>query len=370
VGRLALGMVAVLLVARVPAAAQTLAPKRTLTVGPAPGCAAASAPPVVERRDNAEARRLAAQGQEAALVGDLAAARDAFARAATLNPTDERVAYDLGRAHEELADTTKAVSEYCRYLVLSPTGREAGDVRARLLGLVPRAVVETADAVEVAFRLGLATFDDGRYAAAVAAFDEVVQKAPAGIEGAYNRGLARAALGRRAEAIADLETFRAASPSVEDRVAVGRAIEVLRRPVYRPGVAFVRGLLPGFGELYTGRPVRGVLALVTAASAAGLAVYQRSGEREIAYTDPNGVPAPYTEAYTERPFFVAGAAAAAGITVLAMIDAVVAANRSQRGASIIERRSASVSLPAGRTLALRPSLGLRGGAGVALEARF
>ena len=56
--------------------AQGLGPKRTLTTGPAPGCAivpAGQAP--VARRDNAEARRLATAGQEAALIGDQPAAR-------------------------------------------------------------------------------------------------------------------------------------------------------------------------------------------------------------------------------------------------------------------------------------------------------
>jgi tetratricopeptide (TPR) repeat protein len=351
--------------------AQPLALKRTLTVGPAPGCEAATAPPFIERRDNAEARRLAAAGQEAALVGDQVAARDAFARAAVLNPTDERIAYDLGRAHEDLADTTKAVAEYCRYLVLSPSGREAADVRARLLGLVPRAVVEAADAVEVAFRLGLAQFDDGRYDAAVRAFDEVVQKAPAAIEGSYNRGLARAALGRRADALADLETFRAAAPSVDDRVAVARAVDVLRRPVYSPAMAFARSLLPGFGQIYTGRPVRGVFVMATVAASAGLAVTSRTGEREVAYVDPNGVPAPYTEAFTERPYFTAGAATAVGLTVLGMIDAVVAANRSQRGASIVERRrTASATAGRDRDVAIAPTIDPRGGAGLLLRARF
>jgi hypothetical protein len=91
-------------------AAPRLSPKRALTVGPAPGCAIPPSGPPAIRRDNAEARRLALAGQESALIGDQAAARDAFARAAVLNPGDERIAYDLARAHEELADSTRAIS--------------------------------------------------------------------------------------------------------------------------------------------------------------------------------------------------------------------------------------------------------------------
>ena len=80
---LSLALVAGLTVAPDTAHAQLLSPKRTLTVGAAPGCAATVAgQATVGRRDNVEARRLAAAGQEAALIGDQAAARVAFTRAA------------------------------------------------------------------------------------------------------------------------------------------------------------------------------------------------------------------------------------------------------------------------------------------------
>jgi len=372
--RLGMAMVLALsVVAATRARAQTLLPKRALTTGPAPGCAIpAAGQAAVARRDNVEARRLATAGQEAALIGDQTAARDAFARAAVLNPGDERVAYDLARAHEELSDTLKAVSEYCRYLTLAPAGGEANDVRNRLMRLVPRPAQQQAEDVQVAFRLGLALFDDGRYDASARAFDDVVKNAPAAPEGFYNRGLAKAASGRRAEALTDLEQFRAAAPTVDDRVEVGRAIEVLRRPVFSPGVAFARSLLPGFGQLYTGRPVRGLIVLVAVAGSAGMAFTQQTTEKQIAYVDPNGVPAPYVERTTERPYFVPAVAAAAGLTVLGMIEAVWFANRSQRGASIVARRGAngSAATTGGRDLSVAPLIGFDGRTGMMLRARF
>ncbi|MEQ1691329.1 MAG: tetratricopeptide repeat protein [Gemmatimonas sp.] len=319
--------------------AQTLTPKRVLTIGAAPGCPIV--PPgqaTVARRDNAEARRLAAAGQEAALIGDQSAARDAFARAAVLNPGDERVAYDLARAHEELADSVKAVTEYCRYLTLSPTGRESADVRARLTQLVPRPAQQRAQDVQVAFRLGLALFDDGRYDASVRAFDDVIKNAPTSAEGYFNRGLAYAATGKRTDALKDLEQYRAAAPTVDDRVEVGRAIETLRRPVFGPGMAFARGVLPGFGQFYTGRPVRGVVLLVAVAGSAGFALAQTTTEKVIPYTDPNGVPAPYTQTTTDRPYFAPAMAAAVGLTIVGAVEAMLYASRSQRGASIVPRR--------------------------------
>jgi outer membrane protein assembly factor BamD (BamD/ComL family) len=322
----------------------TLAPKRTLTTGPAPGCPIATGANTAARRDNAEARRLAAQGQEAALIGDQAAAREAFVRAAQLNPTDDRIAYDLARAHEELNEHPRAIAEFCRYLTLSPAGREAADVRDRLSRLVPSSDQQRADNVLVAFRLGLALLDDGRYEPAARAFDDVVAGAPAAPESFYNRGLARAAAGRRTDAVSDLEQFRANAPTVDDRVAVGRAIELLRRPVYRPATAALRGVVPGFGEFYTGRPVRGAIALVVAAGGSALAFVEQTNERVINYVDPNGVPAPYSERTRERPYASIGLGSAVGITVLAFIDAVQRANRSQRGGSILARREQPVSV--------------------------
>jgi len=372
--RLALLIALVVLPSSAPA--QQLSAKRSLTTGPAAGCAIPSASQLaVARRDNVEARRLATVGQEAALIGDQAAARDAFARAAVLNPGDERVAYDLARAHEELSDSAQAVREYCRYLTLSPSGSEATDVRNRLLLLVPRSEQQRAEDVLVAFRLGLALYDDSRFDAAARAFDDVVKNAPNSPEGYFNRGLAQAAAGRRASALTDLEQYRAAAPTVDDRVEVGRAIEVLRRPVYSPGVALARSVLPGFGQLYTARPVRGLFVFVAAGAAAGFSFTQKTTEREIAYVDPNGVPAPYIERTTERPYFIPAMAAAAGVAVIGMIDAVMYAKGSQRGASIV-RRGTPVGTPSGGAssdggkVSLTPTVGLDGRAGLLLRARF
>lgn len=370
VGVMAGGALAILMIATSASAqgsTQALSPKRALTTGPAPGCQIPSGALAV-RRDNAEARRLAAAGQEAALIGDQTAARDAFARAAVLNPGDERIAYDLGRAHEELSDSTKAIAEFCRYLTLSPAGREAADVRDRLTRLVPRAAQQRAEDVQVAFRLGLALFDDGRYEASSRAFDDVVRAAPASPEGFFNRGLARAAYGNRAEAMRDLEQYRANAPSVDDRVEVGRAIEVLRRPVFSPGMAFVRSIAPGFGQFYTGRPVRGAIVLVAAAGSAAFAFTSKTTEKTIPYVDPNGQPAPYTESTTDRPYFAAGMGAAAALTVIGAIEAVAYAKRTQRGASIVARRGTASS--GDDAFALTPTLDLRGRTGLRLSAKF
>lgn len=358
---LALAAAALLLLASAaPLSAQSLPAKRTLTTGAAPGCDVAPAlTDASSPRNTAEARRLAAVAQEATLEGDQVAARDAFSRASQLNPADERLLYDLARAHEALADTLPAIGAYCRYLGLAPAGTEANDVRARLSQLVPDDARQRAEEASVAFGLGLDFLDGRQFEAAERAFDEVVRLAPVALEGPYNRALARSAVGRRREALEDLERVRAAAPSVEERVAIAQAIDVLRRPVYSPGAAFARGLLPGFGQLYTGRPVRGVLVMALVAGAAGVAFTPMTEEREIAYTDPNGVSAPYVEVVRERPWFVPGLAAAGALSALAAIEASSFASRSRRGASILAAATA-----------LRPAVTPRGDAGVGLSIRF
>lgn len=349
--------------------AQLLQPKRTLTTGAAPGCDLAPiAADQTTPRNNAEARRLAASAQEAALVGDQAAARAAFVRAAALNPTDERLAYDLARAHEELADTLPAIGSYCRYLVLAPNGTEAADARTRLTRLVPNDARQRAEDASVAFRLGLGFMDEQRYDAAVRAFDEVVRLAPAAPEGHFNRGLARSAIGERDNALADLETYRAAAGTVEERLATARAIDVLRRPVYSPSAALLRGIVPGLGQYYTQRPVRGTLVLAAVAGALGAALTQQTTEQIIPYVDPNGVAAPYTESSTERKYFVPGVAAAAGLTLAAALEALWYANRSQRGASILDRSGARSATPGG--FSLTPTVLRDGRVAVAFRTSF
>ncbi len=313
-----------------------LVPRRALTLGPAPGCDVVPAGQAAAvRRDNAEARRLAAAGQEASLVGDQVAARDAFQRAAQLNPGDERIAYDLARALEELSDSTGAVGEFCRYLTLAPAGQEAADVRGRLQRLVSVEKQRQADNVEAQFRLGLSFFDEGRFESAVKAFDDVVRDAPLSPEGLFNRALARAGEGDRVGALEDLEQYRIASPSVEDRIEVGRAIDVLRRPVYSPGGAFLRSLVPGLGEFHVSHPIRGAFVMAVSGAGAAMAFAQQTKTENISYTDPNGVPAPYTRTTRERTYFLPGIGLAGAMALVGMIDAVTTANRSRVGSGIL-----------------------------------
>jgi tetratricopeptide (TPR) repeat protein len=353
------------------AAIPPLAPKRALALA-APGCLAApalSAPRVP--RDNAEARRLAAQGREAALVGDVAEARAAFVRAAALNPADEQIAYDLGRAHEALGDAPAAIGELCRYLALSPQGRQAGDVQARILRLSPPGVTDAARRAQASFAAALAAYDRRRYGEAAAAFDAVLRAAPTASEALFDRALARIGLGQRSEAVRDLEGYLASAQAADDRAAVLRVIAVLRRPALDPDRALVRGLVvPGLGQFYTQRPGLGVAVLgATAAAIAGV-VYERTGTAERTFTDPFGQPYTQSVPVTERPYVAPALASGAVVWLGAALEARLHAGRARREEQRATRSAGAADARGGPRVALAPTLGGDGRPGVSLRASF
>jgi tetratricopeptide (TPR) repeat protein len=350
--------------------AQALTLKRTLTQGAAPGCPAATPVPMT-RRDNAEARRLSAAGQEAALVGDKNAARDAFLKAAALNPTDERIAYDLARAHEDLSEVPAAVREYCRYLSLAAAGPQAADVRARLSRIAPRDAIQASERALDQFRVGVSNYDRSRFDVALQSFDDVVRAAPQATEALFNRAVVRIALGRREDAARDLQAYLAADPSALDRLVVTQAIESLRRPSFNAGEAFRLGLLPGFGQFYTRRPALGVLVIAGVAGATAAALYERTDVRLVDYVDPNGIPVPYEEEFTERPYLVPAIATAAVVTLGAAFEAYRYARGTQRAVPIEPARGVRTGLSFNDApVEFAPHIGARGQVGLGLFARF
>src|SRR5262249_42393267 len=102
------------------AGAQQLPVKRTLSAASTLPCPAPPSGTAPARSDSPDVRRLMALGHEAAIVGDHRQARDVFVDAARLSPGDERIAYQLGRAYEELGEKPNAIREYCRFLALAP----------------------------------------------------------------------------------------------------------------------------------------------------------------------------------------------------------------------------------------------------------
>lgn len=324
----------ILLALAMPAGAQQLAPKPALAATGPTGCAAFpfTGPPSESSApaDDPETRRLIDQGQEAAVQGEHAAARDAFARAAELAPGNARVAYYLGREHEALRDRTAAVREYCRYLALAPSAPDAAEVRGRIARIVPASELSRVDAARASFRSGVTLLQRRQFRPADSLFGAIADELPHAPEVFYNRGLARAARGQRGSAVQDLEKYLTLAPSATDRAAVLAAMTRLQERAYSPGQAFTSGVIvPGMGQMTTGRPAIGAAVLGAVAAAVVAAFVSEERRDSVQFVDPNGQPYWSPVNRKEYPNRAVGLGVAAGLWLGAALEARSYAGRSQ-----------------------------------------
>lgn len=324
-----------------PVGAQQLAPKRTLAAGAPTGCASfAPVAPVSASPlgDDAETRRLITAGQEASLQGDHAEARDAFAQAARRSPNNAVIAYYLGREHEALTSTTEAVAEYCRYLQLSPNARDADEVRGRIVRLVPASQLAAVDEARASFSSGVALLERRQFFAADSMFGAIALKLPNTPEVYYNRGLARAARGERGPATDDFEKYIELSGNPPDRVAIRSAVGTMQDRVFGTGQALGSGLLlPGMGQMSTGRPVLGVAVLGAVAGAMAWGMMKEDGFEVSTFQDPFGNPYVDSIPRTTRPNAVIAGATAGVLWLGGAWEAMSYARRTRaRAESIIQ----------------------------------
>jgi tetratricopeptide (TPR) repeat protein len=301
---------------------------------------------------------MAQRAQQSAILGDRTAARDQLRQAVTLDPASPELAYQLARAQDALNANTEATSEYCRFLALAPNAPEAAEVRERLTVIARNAQPAVPERVLASFRAGVTAYEAGRYAQAVSAFGSAISLQPDWAEAYYDRALANAGRGQRELAIRDLQQYLRLRPEAEDRAAVISRIAGLRGGSLSPGAALGLGLvIPGAGQMYTGRTAFGIVTLAAAGGAAAYAL--RSGPVTKSFVvnpkDPFGNPLPpYTDTRTEtgRPHLVAGLAAAGGIAAAAAIEAYVHA----RHVNAREQRFAAGLIPSTDGIAIRLTL--------------
>lgn len=320
-----------------PARAQQLAPKTSLAARAPTGCAAFQFPPLTApAADDAETQRLIDDGNEAALQGEHAAARDAFARAAARSPGNSRLAYYLGREHEALQAPAEAVREYCRYLALSPAAPDADEVRGRIVRLVPASELARLDEARANFRSGVALLERRQYSAADSVFGAVAAQIPTAPEVYFNRGLARAARGARAPAIEDFEHYLELTPQADERASIRQAMTRLQDRIYSPGGAFSSGLaFPGMGQMTTGRPVLGVIVLGAVAGAVGFGMAESETFKVTSYRDPFGNTYVDSVPSTERPSLALAAGGAVALWIGSALEAMTYARRTQARAEAI-----------------------------------
>lgn len=352
-------------------AAQGFPVKGTLAAASVTGCAAVGMPrpnAAANPTNEAEAQQLIEDGQDAALQGEHARARDAFLKAQEFAPTNARLAYALARAHEALTENAEAVRQYCRYLALAGNPADGDDVRGRIVRLTPSAELARLEEARANFQSGIALLRRKQYAAADSVFGGVLSTVPNAPEPVFNRALSRAARGDRQNAMVDFEHYLELDPQSAERTTIRAAMSRLPDGVYGPGQAFGYGLLvPGLGQMTTGRPVFGVFVLGLAGGATALALGQKTEDVVERYTDPFGNAYSDTVSRATRPRLMLGLGGALAVWLTSAIEATTYARRSRsRAESIIARDPA---LPPERRigLALRPLPHDRLGVGFSLR---
>jgi tetratricopeptide (TPR) repeat protein len=350
-----------------------LRPKPALAaVGPA-GCTAAPAAPngttfTPTAADADSARKLIAAGQDAALQGDHAGARDALLVAARLAPANSRVAFYLGREYEDLGEHPNATKEYCRYLALSPSAADADEVRGRILRLTPPAEIARMDEARAAFRSGVTLLQQRQLVAADSAFGSVIRSIPSASEAYYNRALARAARGMRDAANQDFERYLQLAPAASDQAAIRSAMARLQDRVWDASSVFFQGLIaPGVGQMATGRPVRGVLILALGGGIAAAGLKNKTELQIQEYRDPFGNPYTDSVEVSERPYLWPAAGALAAVWVLSAIEASAFARGSLARARGILASSADPAQPRRVALLVTPQPQRRIGIGLSLR---
>jgi len=181
------------------------------------------------------------------------------------------------------------VQAYCRFLALAPTASDVDDERGRVVRRTPADDIARLDRAQVLFRSGVVLLQRGAYDAADSIFVGATQLVPNAPAALYNRGLARAARGTRNVAVADFRRYIALTPGGSDHAASEMAIGALPRRVYDPANALAMGLLvPGLGQLRTGRPLLGIASLGAMSGTITFALEWSREYQLVARRDPQG----------------------------------------------------------------------------------
>jgi len=264
--------------------------------------------------------------------------------ASTLDPTDADLAYQLARAYETAGAGPNAAKEYCRFLSIAPNAPEAAEARNRVAALVPVTHSSAPTVASTLFGAGITAYERTQLTEAEAKFAAAINAEPTWADSYYNRALVRVAQGDRQRALTDFEEYLRLKPQAPDRAQVVARIESLRVRPPSPGQALGLGLvLPGGGQFYTRRPIRGVLFLAGTSAAIAFGLQQEKSTKSIEQTgkDPFGNSYTFTttQTTTDRPNLVPGIAIAGALFAGSALESFMFARRS---AAEVRRVSMSI----------------------------
>lgn len=277
---------------------------------------------------------------------------------------DQAVRYlYLGLVQFAFDQPSRAQAAFARAIEIDPTARldpgihAPSRMRAYLAALdsVVGAWRSRAQAAEVAGDWAQASRQWSRVAAAVPA-DSAARDRLA----AASARLTPAATERQAGAGAAVPNPGAAT---DPRVASADSTPLTAAPRrVDPGQAVVLGMLvPGLGQIYAGKPGRGVLVLGAAAGALAFGVLHETISVECLSVPVNNFcpPDDVVSEEADRPYLVPAVGAALALTVIGAIDAFTAARGANRRAAEDARGASSVGSPGPRleppSLAATPS---------------
>lgn len=311
--------------------AQRIAPREPLLRSAPPvatraACAPVAKPVAATAAQVRQAQDLAQRGQQSAILGNRAAARDQLRQAVALDPANADLAYQLARAEESTGNDTAATKAYCHFIALAPDAPEAVESRTRLAQLMLGASHADSLRAVTTFERAVAAYAKGRLDSADVAFSAALSLASDWAAAYYDRGVVRLELGRRADAASDFQQYLRLEPNSPNRALVSARIAELQRAPLSPGRALTLGLvIPGAGQFYAGRPVRGALTLIGTGAALACGMSQRETTQAVQQTgqDPFGNPYTYTvnRRVTEHPCRTPGFTTAGVIALVSAIDA-------------------------------------------------
>ena len=327
-----------------------------------PRCPSWQPPARTGERMRDAARELSTGANQALIVGDLEEARDLFQQAADLDGRSADLHYGLARVLEQMGRPEAALAAYCRVLALDTDGAEAdgavADARVRRDELMDSLRVDVPYTARAVFDRGARSVSEGNHTAAAEQFRLAAERAPRWPTAVYNEAVALDRLGQAQAAAGRLARYLELTPDADDAVDVARRIGQLERAggggASNSGVALALGLVvPGFGQLYSGRSTAGVMVMSAVVGAVAAGFFVREADVRCLSTPEPGAPCPVDDVVSRnvsKPYLTPALVAAGAVTVLAAVEAWI------RGGDAGAPRQGLVAASGGELSIGRPQL--------------
>jgi len=312
----------------------------------------------------AQAGQLASDAVQAVILGELLRAEELLGQAIQLDPASAELAYRHARVLEDLAQSERAMAEYCRSISLGATADGIEDAQERIDALYEVVRSRIPATARDAFNSGVVSADLEAYEQSIQWFTQAMDAAPTWAPPVYNRAVVHERMGLVAESLTDYRRYLELTPTEIDPVVaavtarIGMLEGLVAIPTPSPSGALTLGVLfPGMGQYYSGRTLGGTVVLGVAGSAMAVGLlYKEVTVVCLTPTAGDCPPGQVVSETTSRPYLAPAIGAAAAVMVIGAIEAFVRArNRREEVAGALD----PVTAARGPTLS-GPSVAVRG----------